>query len=141
MDRNCGASVLLSRCTPARGAVRAAADNTTSGMHTRVYPAIPEAADNEAAAVAAVAVVLAAGIDTDIAVANVADKRQVAARNPIDSVAGNAEGVATARNRGADNPADCTAAMVHTPAARALAVEHWECDPQWPAKQRENYII
>lgn len=60
-----------------------------------------------------------AEVDTDTAVEVAAGKRQVVPRNPVDSVAGIAEG--RARNSGVDNPEDYTEAAARIPVGVAPA--------------------
>jgi len=103
--------VSLSRCTVARDAAEPGADSTIAVARKRVCSAIPGDDDSEAAAVG----------DTDTAAEPVADKREIAPRNPIDSVAGIAEAGTAARNWGFDNSANCTATRARIPAGVAPA--------------------
>lgn len=128
MDKNSGAPVSLSRCIAVRDEVQEA-DSAASVVHTGVYFATPRDNDSEAAAV------VGTGTAVEAAVEAAVDKRQVAVRNPVDSVADTAEGLAV-RNLGVGNPADYIAPAVHTPAAVAPAGVRWECDPRSPARQK-----
>jgi len=112
-----------------RGAVGAAADSTISVARTRVCSAIPGDDDSEAPA--------ATGDDADTAAEAAADKRELAARNPIDSVASTVEAGVATRSWGVDNSADCTATTAHIPAAMAPMGVHWE-SLRSPAKHRED---
>ncbi|KYN20705.1 hypothetical protein ALC57_06611, partial [Trachymyrmex cornetzi] len=98
-------------------------DSVASVAHTRVYLATPKDNDSEVAAAAGTAVEAAVEAVVEAAVEAAVDKRQIAARNPIDSAVDIVEGMAV-RNSEAGNPTDYIAPTVRTPAAVALAGVH-----------------
>lgn len=131
--------MLLSRCIAARGEVEA--DSVVSMARTRVYFATPRDNDSEVEAAVGTGTVVEAAVEVaveavlEVAVDAPVDKRQIAVRNPVDSAADTAEGLAV-HNSGVGNPVDYIAPAVRTPAAVAPAGVRWECDPRLPARQK-----
>lgn len=127
----------LSRCIAARGEVEA--DNVTSVACMRVYFATPRDNDSEAAAAVDTGTLVEAVVEVAVeaAVEAAVDKRQVAVRNPVDSAADTAGGVAV-HNSGVGNPADYIAPAVRIPAVGVPAGVRLEYGLQSPARQKVN---